>query len=387
MLFKKKIVAVLGSTGSIGKLSLNIFQKYKKKFKIDLLSCNKDKKSICAQIKKYKPKYVIINDKKTFNYFLKRNSKKILFFNNLKDFNKNISFRFDITILAISGYQGLEYAFFFNRISKKMLVANKESIICGGSHLLNEAKLHNCKIKSIDSELFCLDQIINSNNINDIKFIYLTASGGPFLKKKIKSVSNIHHAKALKHPKWKMGKKISIDSATLSNKIFEIMETSILFNINPNKIKIKIHEESKIHAIVVFNNNLIKMVAHNTSMKIPIENAIFENKFVSRDESFFNSKKPFNFSFDEINLKKFKILQPGWKAIKLGPRAYIFFNVLNDYLVDLYLKDKIFFYQISNKLNNIFNNKFLSKILKKPIKNKNDIFKTIVFSQEYCKKI
>jgi len=387
MLFKKKSIAVLGSTGSIGKLSLNIFDKHKKKFKIDLLSCNKDKKTISVQIKKYKPKYVIINDKKIFNYFLKRNNKNILFFNNLKDFNKNISFRFDITILAISGYQGLEYAFFFNKISKRMLVANKESIICGGSYLLKEAKLHNCKIKSIDSELFCLDQIINSNNINDIKFIYLTASGGPFLKKKIKSVSNINYREALKHPKWQMGKKISIDSATLSNKIFEIMETSILFNINPNKIKIKIHEESKIHAIVVFNNNLIKMVAHNTSMKIPIENAIFENKFVSRDESFFVSIKPLNFSFDEINLKKFKILQPGWKAINLGPRAYIFFNVINDYLVDLYLKEKIFFYQISYKLNNIFNNKFLSNILKKPIKNKNDIFKTIVFSQEYCKKI
>ena len=383
MNFKKKKVAILGSTGSIGKYSLEILKKHSKLFDVEFLLCNKNKKIIYKQIKYFSPKYVFINDFNTYKYFKHiKFPKKIIFINKFNQINKKLNF--DVTILAISGIEGLDYALFFLKCTRKLLIANKESIVCGGKYLLSQAKKYKCHISSIDSEHYCINYVLKNYGLDNIEKIYLTASGGPFLNLDEKKISKINSKYALKHPTWKMGKKISIDSSTMANKILEIMEASILYNIDPAKISIKIHKESKVHCAIVFKNGISILVAHNTSMKIPIENSLFDNNIIRNNKNnFFNNKKNFNFTFDELNLKKFKIIEAGRKALNFGPRGCIFFNVINDFLVEKYLNDKIFFYEIAKKLNKVFNIKKLQKYLSNNINNHKEINDTI----NYAKKI
>ena len=390
MSYKKLSVAVLGSTGSIGKTSLKIIEQNSEFFKIDLLACKNNKKTILNQINKFLPKYVIINNEKVFNYFKKLKFKiRVKFFQSIYDFqrfNKSKHIRFDKVILGISSIDGLDYAFSFINYSNEILLANKETVVCGGNFFLNQAKKKNCKITSIDSEHYCLSTILKNLKSNNIEKIYLTASGGPFLNKSSKEVSKISSKFALKHPKWKMGKKISIDSATMANKGLEVMEASILFNINPNKIKIKIHKESQVHAAVVLKNGLINLVAHNTSMDIPIRNSLFNQNFFLNKKNFFLKKNSFIFSFDEINLKKFKMLFLAYKALKYGQRACIFYNVINDILVNLYINKKIFYFEIYNILNKVINKKILLPYFKKKITNINEIYETISYAKNYINK-
>ena len=160
--------------------------------------------------------------------------------------------------------------------SKRLLIANKESIICGWSLIKKEAKAFNTKIIPVDSEHYSIFKLIENRSLSEIKKIYLTASGGPFLNYKIKKLKSIKPKDALKHPKWKMGKKISVDSATLMNKIFELIEAQKLFNISYSKLDILIHPESLIHAIIILKNGLKKFIYHDTSMIIPLANAIYD---------------------------------------------------------------------------------------------------------------
>ena len=389
MLSKKLSIAVIGSTGSVGKTALKILKKNANLFKVDFLCCNKNKNLIVKQINYFCPKHVLVNDNKTFLFIKKKKFKqKIFLYKNLYEFiKKNKKIKFDKSILSISSINGLKYGFAFVKLSRELLIANKETIVCGGYLFLNYARKFNCKITSIDSEHYSLASVINKNNQYLIDKVYLTASGGPFLNKSYNFFKKIDYKKALIHPKWKMGKKISIDSATMSNKVLEMIEAMYLFDLKPNKIKIKIHKESLVHSAVVFRNGLVKLVAHNTSMTIPIQNSLLDNVSDSINKSFFLNKKNFSFSFDEKSLKKFKIINLGHKTIKLGPRACIFFNVINDYLVNLYLKRKIFFYEIPYKLNKIMTNKKLLYFFKKKINKIDDIYKTISYAKSIADKI
>ena len=388
MFCKKISIAVLGSTGSIGKTTLKILNKYKKNFKVDLLAFNSNDKIALLQIKKFLPKFVIIKNTKSYNLLKrKKYKKKIKFFKNLDEFKKNNNIKFDKVVLGVSSIDGLEYAFAFLNYSNEILIANKETIVCGGKFFLNKAKKLKCTITSIDSEHYCIKNSIKFFKRNMIDKVYLTASGGPFLKKKNSQIAKIDPKFALDHPNWKMGKKISIDSATMANKGLEVIEASILFNLSPKQIKIKIHKESKVHSIITLKNGMVHLVAHNTSMTIPIENSLVKNITKFRNNNFFYQKKIFNFSFDEINLKKFKMLNLAYKALVIGPRACILFNVINDFLVELYLNKKIFFYEIFYKLNKVFNLKNIKKNLNKKINKVDDIYETIHFAKELAKKI
>jgi len=385
---RKLSLAILGSTGSIGTTTLKIIKKYPNHFKINLLACNKNKKNIYRQISKFLPKYVIIHDKKNYNFFKKiKFRKKVKFFQNLEDFNKEKKIKFDKVILGISSIDGLDYAFSFIKYTKEILLANKETIVCGGKLFLKRAHYFKCKIVPIDSEHYCLANALKNFKSNEIDRIYLTASGGPFLDKSKKSISKIDQKFALKHPSWKMGKKISIDSATMANKGLEVIEAAILFNLKHKNIKIKIHKESKVHSVVILKNGLVYLVAHNTSMSIPIKNSLIKKKQLNKEKNFFFTKKNFIFSFDEKKLIKFKMVSLAYKALNYGQRACIFYNVINDYLVNLFLNKKIFFFEIHTKLNKVLNNKHLIPYFKKKVSNLSDIQKTINYAKTYALKI
>ena len=372
----KKKICILGSTGSIGLSTLEIISKDKKNFDVILLSGNSNYKLLISQATKFKPKYIYSNNfylTDKIRYFCKRN--KIIIINDLNLLKK---IKFDITVSAISGIAGLLPTLSIIKFSKKILIANKESIICGWKFIYKELRKYNSSFTPIDSEHFSISNLIQNKNKNLIKNIYLTASGGPFFSKKI-NLKKVTPAQAVKHPNWKMGKKISIDSANLMNKILEIIEASLIFNLPINKFKIIIHPQSLIHAIIEFRNGLSSMLYHNNDMKIPLANSLYDNLYINNERSDkFSFKK--KISFYNPNIKKF----PSIKILRLNnalnETGYILINVLNEILVHRFLNNKILFTDIVYKLLTILNSKSIKNYLKNnKIRHINDVFKVYNF--------
>ena len=366
-------ISILGSTGSIGLQSLDIISKKNNSFIIYLLSANKNQNEICKQIIKHKPKYFVISYYDIFKRIKKKfknNKTKII--NSIE--NIKIKKKLDISISAIPGIVGLKPTISIIRFSKKLLIANKESIICGWNLIENEAKKYKTKITPIDSEHFSILKLIEKHNIDEIKKIYLTASGGPFLNYTKKKINKITPKDALKHPKWKMGKKISIDSATLMNKILELVEAQKLFKIPYYKLDILIHPNSLVHAIVQFNNGLYKFIYHENSMIIPIANAIFE-KDLNIDILYkTRMKKKFenNLIFNDVNHKIFPTIRLK-KIVNELPSTPIIINASNEILVEQFLTKKIAFYDIFKFIMSVLKDKNYKKYAIRRPKNINQI--------------
>jgi 1-deoxy-D-xylulose-5-phosphate reductoisomerase len=362
---KKKII-ILGSTGSIGLSTLNIVDKKKNYFDVFLLSSNKNFKLICKQIYKYKPKFFIIN-----NYAIYKKIKKKFKKKNIKILNNfdtiNLQKKIDIAVSAIPGIAGLLPTITIIKSSRKILLANKESIICGWELIRSVAKKNRTKIIPLDSEHYSIYKLLENHKLEDVKKIYITASGGPFLNFKPNQFKNIQPSDALKHPKWKMGKKITIDSATLMNKILELIEAQKLFSVPNNKLEILIHPNSLVHAIVMFKNGLTKFIYHETSMIIPIANAIFENK-LDIENFYFSKKKNIieNLIFKHVDKKVFPVIKLKNKVNEY-PSTSIIINSSNEILVDHFLRKKIAFLSIFKIIMSILKDRNYRKYaIKKP---------------------
>ena len=373
----KKII-ILGSTGSIGKQTLEIIKKDRNKFKILLLSTDKNINVISKQIKTFKVKNIVVTNKKKFE-ILKKKFKKIKIFPDFKKIDKQIVEKADYVMSAISGIEGLRPTINIIKKTKRIAIANKESLICGWSLIKKELKKHKTEFIPVDSEHFSIWSVIKDYQKSDIEKIILTASGGPFLNKKIKK--NVSLKDAISHPNWSMGKKISIDSATMMNKIFEIIEAKKIFNIGLNKFEILIHPKSYIHAIVKLKNGLIKIIAHDTDMKIPISNSIYMG---DNNKNFVKSKKININILNSLNLQKVRIQKfPVIKILnKITKKESLFDTVLvsiNDELVSLFLENKIKFLDISSKIWHLINSPFFSKFKHQKPKNLAQIEKLTKF--------
>ena len=261
--------------------------------------------------------------------------------------------------MAIPGIAGLNPTLTMVKKSKKILLANKESIVCGWKLIKNASLKHKTKIIPLDSEHFSIFKLLENKNINEVEKIFLTASGGPFLNYKLHQLKKINPKNALKHPKWKMGKKITIDSSTLMNKVLEYIEAQKLFNLPKEKLEILIHPESLVHAIVRFKNGLIKFIYHDTSMIIPITNAIFE-KNLDIDKFFQNKKEIKNLSFEKPKLNNFPILKI-LDRVNEFPSTSIIINASNEVLVDLFLRNKVPFLSIPNIIKEVLNDRNYKK--------------------------
>ena len=275
-----KQIAILGSTGSIGRSLLKIVSKDKASFKIKLLTANKNYKKLLKQAKLFNVKNVILTDKKTYllskKYFKKN---KISVFNDYTNLNKILKNKIDYVMSSIVGLDGLDPTLKVIKFTKNIAIANKESIICAWHLIQKQLKKNNTNFLPVDSEHFSIWYAFNKKTIsNNVKKIYLTASGGPLLNFSLKKIKKIKINQVLKHPTWSMGKKISVDSSTLMNKVFEVIEAKKIFNVNYNQIGILIHPDSYIHAIVEFTNNMISIIAHKTTMEIPILNTLYGYK-------------------------------------------------------------------------------------------------------------
>ena len=378
----KTKIAVLGSTGSIGQSLLKIISKDKQKFKIILLTADKNFKIILNQARKFDVRNIIITDKKYYHLAkLKNKNKKIKIFNNFENLQKIFPKKIDYVMSSIVGLEGLIPTFKIIKFTKKIAIANKESIICGWNLIQKKLKKYKTEIIPVDSEHFSLWALLDKFEINEnskiknsIKNIVITASGGPFLNTALKDFNNIKIKEAVSHPTWKMGKKISIDSATLVNKLFEVIEAQRLFGIDIKNIDIKIHRQSYIHSIINFKNGLIKICAHKPVMTIPIGNTLMsKNNFINKNN--IDYKVLNNLKLIDVDKKKFKVI----KVLKKYPNHCSLFDTalvtINDELVSLFLRKKISYLSISQKLINFLNLKEFRIYKNKIPKNINEINK------------
>ena len=373
----KKIISILGSTGSVGISTLKIIDKQKKDFNINLLTANNNLNLICKQINKYKPDFFLVFDKNIFEKVKKKFSKKKIKIINKFDRNMLIK-KSDITVSAIPGISGLEPTINMIKHSKKILIANKEAIICGWKLIKSQASKSKTKIIPVDSEHYSIMKLLENHKLKEIKKIYITASGGPFLNFKQKQFKKITPVEALKHPKWKMGKKITIDSATLMNKILELIEAQKLFSIPNSKIDILIHPNSLVHAIIHLNNGLVKFIYHETSMIIPLANAIFDGNLnidhIYKHKK--NKKKRViqNLTFQSVDKKIFPIIKLKNRVNEM-PSTPIILNAANEILVSEFLKKKLPFLNIYKHIFGIMKDRNYRKYaIKNPLKI-NQIFK------------
>jgi 1-deoxy-D-xylulose-5-phosphate reductoisomerase len=362
-----KKIAIFGSTGSIGLSLLKIIKGDKKNFKIELLTANKNYKKLIKQAKFFNVKNIILTDNNSFLIATKLlKNTKVKVFKNFDSLNKifHINKKIDYTMCAISGFQGLKPTIDIIKFTKTIAIANKESIICGWNLIKKDLRKYKTNFIPVDSEHFSIWSLLNSNKENNFEKIYITASGGPFRTLSLKKFKNISIKDALNHPNWSMGKKITIDSATMMNKVFEIIEAKKIFDLNYNQLEILTHPKSYLHAIVKFNNGLSKLLVHDTNMSIPIFNSIY-----------FNTNKRLkskNIDLDVLNnlsLKKIDNIRfPVVKILNnLDKKDSLFETIIvtaNDKLVKLFLDNKIKFTDISNTLLKILNiaefNKFKS---------------------------
>ena len=371
----KKKIAILGSTGSIGKILIDIIKKDKKNFEIVLLSAETNYKEILSQAKFFKVKNLILNDTNSIKKIKKdKYSKKIKIFNNYENLDKIFKKKIDYVMCSISGIQGLKPTTEIIKYTKKIAIANKESIICGWDLIKKELKKNKTNFVPVDSEHFSIWYALRNIDKSLVDRIYLTASGGPFLDISLKKLKNVKSKQAIKHPNWRMGKKISIDSATMMNKVFEIIEAKKIFDISYKKLSILIHPKSYVHAVIKLKNGLTKMVIHDTNMRIPIFNSLYENKNSMKSKSL-DIKALNNLDFQKINNKRF----PAVGILnKMPEKSSLYETILvsiNDKLVDLFLKNKIKFTDIFKKMHNILDLKEFKNFKMIKAKNVKDIIK------------
>ena len=361
----KKKIAILGSTGSIGKTLIEIIKENKQNFDIVLLTADKNYKEILKQTKYFNVKNLIITNEKSFKELKKKKLDKINIFNNYNSFNNIFKKKIDYVMSSISGISGLIPTIKIIKHTKKIAIANKEAIICGWHLIKKDLKRFNTEFVPVDSEHFSIFYALQGNKISNIDKIYLTASGGPLNNIPKKSFKNVKISEAIKHPNWKMGKKISIDSATLMNKVFEIIEAKKIFNLKYHQLDILVHPTSYIHAITKFKDGMIKIIAHDTNMKIPIFNSLYSKQIKSIKTDQINIKKLNFLNFKKVDTKKFSSV----KIIKRLPNKdsllETFIVLANDQLVNLFLLKKLKFIDIIYLLQKLINMKEVMSLSKK----------------------
>ena len=360
----KKKIAILGSTGSIGKTLIEIIKKDKKNFEVILLTAHKSYKEILKQAKILQVKNLIITDKKTYLNLSKNKLGKIKIYNNYDSFNKIFKKKIDYVMSSISGINGLAPTIKIIKFTKKIAIANKEAIICGWHLIKKDLKRFNTSFIPVDSEHFSIFYSLQGNKISNVDKIYLTASGGPLINTPRNKFKDIKISEAINHPNWKMGKKISVDSATMMNKVFEIIEAKKIFNIKYEALDILVHPSSYVHAIIKFNDGMVKIIAHDTNMRIPIFNSLYENQNKKIKTDKLNLKKLNLLNLKKVDLNKFPSIKIIKKLKNKESSLETVIVLANDILVNHFLLKKIYFTDIT---------KFLQKLISmKKFKNYNN---------------
>lgn len=345
-----KRLTILGSTGSIGRSALEVISSYKDRFKIVALTAGSNIRLLKKQIHDFSPEIVAVENKECASKLekilgKKNNSIKVLAGTegilHVASYDKS-----DFVLSAIVGSAGLLPTLSAIKAGKTIGLANKEALVMAGNIVISEAKKNKSKILPVDSEHSAIFQCIEGYRTSDVNKIILTASGGPFLKKVKEDMKDISPSDALKHPRWKMGKKITIDSATLMNKGFEIIEAHYLFNLPVEDIEVIIHPESIIHSIVEFKDRTYIAQLSYPDMKGPIAYALTYPERLSDIVPKLEFSKVGSLTFLEPDYKRFPCLLYAYQAIKAGGTMPCVLNAANEIAVHAFLNGMIRFTDI-----------------------------------------
>jgi len=346
-----KNLTIIGVTGSIGTQSINLIRLNKHKYNLVAISAHKSIDKVIDIIKEFNIQYVAITHRDSYEKlkdYLKINNIKCKIYYGIEGLNTICSLdEVDTVLTSVVGMVGLLPTLKAIRAKKNIALANKETLVVAGEIVMAEAKRNNVKILPVDSEHSAIFQCLQGNENNAIDKILLTASGGPFRGKKTQDLLNITPEQALKHPKWNMGKKISIDSATLMNKGLEVIEARWLFNCAYEDIQVVVHPESVIHSMVQYTDGSIMAQLSSTDMTLPIQYAL---NYPIRDTSFIKKLNLFEINkltFEKPDLETFKCLQLAYQAGKKGGFVPTVLNASNEACVDMFIREKISFLQIS----------------------------------------
>lgn len=349
-----KKISILGSTGSIGTQTLEIVRENKEKLKVYALSGNSNINLLEKQINEFKPAICAVMHKENAEKLRSRISGDTKIVYGMDGLVQSVCANgIDIVVTAISGMIGLKPTIEAIRCGKDIALANKETLVAGGEIVMSLAKKHNVKILPVDSEHSAIFQCLMGNEENSISKILLTASGGPFRGKSLKELETVTLTDTLNHPNWSMGKKITVDSATLMNKGLEAIEAKWLFDITPEQIQVVVHPQSIIHSAVEYDDHSIIAQMGNPDMKIPIQFALFypyrlENNLKSLDLFEIGS-----LTFEKPDMDTFKCLKLAFDAMKTGNSMPIVLNKANELTVEMLLNKEINFLDIQNIIEDV----------------------------------
>jgi 1-deoxy-D-xylulose-5-phosphate reductoisomerase len=351
---KKKHIAILGSTGSIGTQSLEVVDAHPERFVVEVLTANNNSNLLIQQAIKYKPNIVVITNQEKY-----KEVNEALFDLGIKVYagqqsleevveNENI----DIVLTALVGYSGLKPTIRAIKSGKNIALANKETLVVAGDLITKLCQQYGVQIYPVDSEHSAIFQCLVGENFNPIEKIYLTASGGPFRGRKRNELLNITREQALKHPNWEMGAKITIDSASMMNKGLEVIEAKWLFDLKANQIEVVVHPQSIIHSAVQYTDGSVIAQIGVPDMKLPIQYALgfperLENNF--KRFSFFDYPE---LTFEKPDMETFRNLQLAFNAMDKGGNSPCVLNAANEIVVDAFLNNRIGFLSMSDVIEN-----------------------------------
>ena len=346
---RKKGIAILGSTGSIGTQALEVIESYPEYFDLQVITANSNADLLIEQAKKFQPNAVVIVDDASY-----QKVKTALWDEPIKVFSGSDSLQqivtsseIDVVLTSLVGYAGLKPTIEAIKAKKTIALANKETLVVAGE-LINQLALeNNVMIYPVDSEHSAIFQCLTGESGNPIEKIYLTASGGPFRGWKKEQLEKVTRAQALKHPNWTMGAKITIDSATLMNKGLEVIEAKWLFDLDAHQIDVIVHPQSIIHSLVQFQDGSMKAQMGLPDMKLPIQYAFTYPDRLKTDYPRFNFLDYPNLTFEQPDRTTFTNLDLAFKAMEMGGTAACALNAANEVAVDLFLKEKIGFLDIA----------------------------------------
>ena len=338
-------IALLGSTGSIGTSTLEVIRHFPEEFEVVGLSAHRNIELLKKQIVKFNPKFVVITDQHSFDSFKKENADlkcKLLFgWQGLQELC--IQEEIDLVVNGLVGAIGLLPSLKALQYKKDLAIANKEALVMAGKLLTELAKKNNAQIFPIDSEHSALKQCLLAGEPKEVKKLILTASGGPFYKKDIKDFDNVTVEEALSHPTWSMGKKITVDSATLMNKGLEVIEAYWLFGVPADRIEVVVHPQSIVHSMVEYTDGSTIAQMSYPDMKLPIQYALFYPRRLPAEYKSLDLGEVGNLSFDKVDKVKFPCLGLAYLALEMGGTAPAVLNAANEVAVQAFLEQRIAF--------------------------------------------
>ena len=344
-------ISIFGFTGSIGTQALSVIEKYPSKFELDVLVCNKNIDMAVELLEEHKPKNVFVTDAEARSEIMASCPAEINFFDSMHSLRKYLNDnKSDIYLSAISSFDCIDLTIDAAKSGKKLLLANKESLVVFGKQIMHECKQAKTQVIPIDSEHFSLFTALKNKDLFEISKVYLTASGGPFVGQKLSELQNKTPEEALKHPNWDMGAKISIDSATLVNKCFELIEAKYLFSLDPELLDIMIHRQSIIHSMLEFKDGSVEAQMSQPSMIIPLAYGLLgeHSKDVKKDFSLDLLNRNIDLSLEHFPEDRKKLRDITLDVMKSEDNSGLVFATLNDIAVKKFLNKEIKFGDIYN---------------------------------------